>query len=102
MLSGMKESYKKVGRESILAPSLAVGIVRCQLKRRQGYRWAGLWSFETRLAGCDHLAEYILKEELLSAAGAMAIAASRASRDSPANTRSRTAAIAPGAAFSVG
>jgi len=41
MLYGMKESYKKGESESILAPSLAVGIVRCQSKRRQGYRWAG-------------------------------------------------------------
>ena len=41
MLLGMKESYKKGESESILAPSLAVGIARCWLKRRQGYRWAG-------------------------------------------------------------
>jgi len=30
----MKESYKKGESESILAPSLAAGIARCQLKRR--------------------------------------------------------------------
>jgi len=47
----MKESYKKGESESILAPSLAVGIVRCQSKRRQGYRWAGWLSFEKRWLG---------------------------------------------------
>ena len=46
MLSGMKESYKKGESESILAPSLAAGIVRCPAKRRQGYRWA--WVIELR------------------------------------------------------
>jgi hypothetical protein len=35
--------------ESILAPNLAVNIVRCGSKRRSGYRWAGLLSFEKRL-----------------------------------------------------
>jgi hypothetical protein len=49
MLLGMKESYKKGESESILALSLAAGIVRGQSKRRQGYRWAGLLSFEKRL-----------------------------------------------------
>ena len=49
MLLGMKESYKKGESESILALSLAAGIARCQSKRRQGYRWAGLLSFEKRL-----------------------------------------------------
>ena len=49
MLLGMKASYKKGESESILAPSLAAGIARGQLKRRQGYRWAGLLSFEKRL-----------------------------------------------------
>jgi hypothetical protein len=49
MLLGMKESYKKGESESILAPSLAAGIARGQSKRRQGYRWAGLLSFEKRL-----------------------------------------------------
>jgi hypothetical protein len=49
MLLGMKESYKKGESESILAPSLAAGIARGQLKRRQGYPWAGLLSFEKRL-----------------------------------------------------
>jgi len=48
MLSGMKESYKKGESESILAPSLAVVVVRRQSKRRQGYRWAGRSSFEKR------------------------------------------------------
>lgn len=48
MLSGMKESYKKGESESILASSLATGIARCRSKRRQGYRWAGLLSFENR------------------------------------------------------
>ena len=42
----MKESYKKGESESILAPSLAASIARCWLKRRQGYQWAGLLSFE--------------------------------------------------------
>jgi hypothetical protein len=43
----MKESYKKGESDSILAPSLAGDIARCRLKRRQGYQWAGLLSFET-------------------------------------------------------
>jgi len=38
MLLGMKESYKKGESESILALSLAAGIVRGQSKRRQGYQ----------------------------------------------------------------
>jgi len=42
----MKESYKKGDSDSILALSLAGGIARCRLKRRQGHRWAGLLSFE--------------------------------------------------------
>ena len=42
----MKESYKKGDSDSILALSLAGDIARCRLKRRQGYRWAGLLSFE--------------------------------------------------------
>ena len=46
MLLGMKESYKKGASDSILALSLAGGIARGRLKRRQGYRWAGLLSFE--------------------------------------------------------
>jgi hypothetical protein len=46
MLLGMQESYKKGESESILAPSLAASIVRCWLKRRSGYRWAWLLSFE--------------------------------------------------------
>jgi hypothetical protein len=55
MLSGMKESYKKGESESILALSLAAGVVRHQSKRRQGYRWAGLLSFEKRLNGVPTL-----------------------------------------------
>jgi hypothetical protein len=51
MLPGMKESYKKGDSDSILALSLAGGITRCRLKRRQGYRWAGLLSFENAKAG---------------------------------------------------
>ena len=46
MLQGMKESYRKGASDSILALSLAGVIARCRLKRRQGYRWAGLLSFE--------------------------------------------------------
>ena len=46
MLQAMKESYKKGDSDSILALSPAGGIARCRLKRRQGYRWAGLLSFE--------------------------------------------------------
>jgi hypothetical protein len=42
----MKEPYRKGGSDSILASSLAGGIVRCRLKRRQRYQWAGLLSFE--------------------------------------------------------
>ncbi len=46
MLLGMKESHKKGESESILALSLAASIARCWSKRRQGYQWAGLLSFE--------------------------------------------------------
>jgi len=46
MLLGMQESYKKGESESILAPSLTDGVARRRPKRRQGYRWAGLLSFE--------------------------------------------------------
>jgi hypothetical protein len=42
----MKEPYRKGNSESILASSLAGGIARSRLKRRQRYRWAGLSSFE--------------------------------------------------------
>jgi hypothetical protein len=42
----MKEPYRKGSSESILALSLAGVIVRCRLKRRQRYWWAGLLSFE--------------------------------------------------------
>ena len=48
MLKGMKESYKKGDSDSILALSPAGDIARCHSKRRQGYRWAGLLSFEKR------------------------------------------------------
>jgi hypothetical protein len=44
-------SYPTTGKESsesILASSLAGGIARCWLKRRQRYWWAGLLSFENR------------------------------------------------------
>jgi len=44
----MKKSYKKADSDPILAPSLAGGIARCRLKRRQGYQRAGLLSFEKR------------------------------------------------------
>ena len=43
-----KESYKNGDSDSILALSRAGDIARCRLKRRQGYRWAGLLSFEKR------------------------------------------------------
>jgi hypothetical protein len=43
--------YKKGESESILAPSLAASIARCQLKRRQGYQWAGRLSSEKRQSG---------------------------------------------------
>jgi hypothetical protein len=46
MLWGMQEPYRKGNSESILASSLAGGIARSRLKRRQRYRWAGLSSFE--------------------------------------------------------
>src|SRR6266849_5553755 len=42
----MKEPYRKGGSDSILASSLAGGIARYRLKRRQRYWWAGLLSFE--------------------------------------------------------
>jgi hypothetical protein len=52
----MKESYKKGDSDSILALSLAGGTARCSLKRRQGYRWAGLLSFEkTQTQDADSL-----------------------------------------------
>ena len=41
----MKSPTGKENSESILASSLAGGIVRCHLKRRQRYQWAGLLSF---------------------------------------------------------
>jgi hypothetical protein len=40
--------YKKGGSDSILALRLAGDSARCHGKRRQGYRWAGLWSLEKR------------------------------------------------------
>ena len=46
MLSGRKNPYRKGESDSILALSLAGEIVRFPPKRRQGYRWAGLLSFE--------------------------------------------------------
>jgi hypothetical protein len=42
----MKKPYRKGNSESILASSLAWDIVRCLVKRRQRYQWAGLLSFE--------------------------------------------------------
>ena len=51
MLQGMKESYKEGDSDSILALSLAGDIARCRLKRRQGYRWAGLVSFKNAKPG---------------------------------------------------
>ncbi len=53
MLLGMQESYKKGESDSILAPSLTDGVARRRPKRRQGYRWAGLLSFEKRDQGAD-------------------------------------------------
>ena len=41
-------AIEKIGDDSILALSLAGDIARCHSKRRQGYRWAGLLSFEKR------------------------------------------------------
>ena len=38
--------------ETTLTPSLAAGIARCQSKRRQGHRRAGLLSFEKSVSGC--------------------------------------------------
>jgi hypothetical protein len=35
-------------QEGVFPLSLAGGIARCRLKRRQGYRWAGLLGFEKR------------------------------------------------------
>jgi hypothetical protein len=46
MLLGMQEPYGKGDSDSILASSVAGDIVRCRLKRRQRYYWAGLLSFE--------------------------------------------------------
>src|SRR5215470_6120181 len=43
---GCKSPTGKESSESILASSLAGDTVRCRLKRRQRYRWAGLLSFE--------------------------------------------------------
>ena len=50
----MKESYKKGESESILAPSLAGGVARCQSKRRQGYRWAGVIELRKTLIGAPN------------------------------------------------
>jgi len=47
----MKESHKKGDSDSILALSLAGGIARCSLKRRQGYRWAGYWASKNAKPG---------------------------------------------------
>ena len=43
---------RKEKSDSILALSLAGDAVRFRSKRRQGYRWAGLLSFEKPLTGC--------------------------------------------------
>jgi hypothetical protein len=43
---GDERALQERNSESILALSLAGDIVRCRLKRRQRYRWAGLLSFE--------------------------------------------------------
>jgi hypothetical protein len=43
---GDERALQERSSESILASSLAGEIARCRLKRRQGYRWAGLLSFE--------------------------------------------------------
>src|SRR5262252_8842072 len=42
----LSRPYRKGDSDSILASSLADGIARCRLKRRQRYWWAGLLSFE--------------------------------------------------------
>src|SRR5437016_2848928 len=44
--TGCKSPTGKERSESILASSLAGGIARCRLKRRQRYQWAGRLSFE--------------------------------------------------------
>ena len=46
---GCKSPTEKESSESILASSLADGIARCRLKRRQRCQWAGLLSFEKPL-----------------------------------------------------
>jgi len=38
----MKEPHKKGESDSILTLSLAIDTARCESKRRQGHRWAGL------------------------------------------------------------
>ena len=43
---GAERALQERSSESILASSLAGDIVRCRLKRRQRYRWAGLLSCE--------------------------------------------------------
>src|SRR5215472_18317825 len=43
---GRKSPTGKENSESILTSSLAGDIVRCRLKRRQRYWWAGLLNFE--------------------------------------------------------
>jgi len=55
----MKEPYWKGESDSIWTLSLATAAARFQSKRRQGYRWAGLLSFEKRL---DQGADLILGE----------------------------------------
>jgi hypothetical protein len=43
---GDERALQERSSESILTSSLAGDTARCRLKRRQGYRWAGLLSFE--------------------------------------------------------
>src|SRR5689334_16291206 len=48
----MKDPYEK-GVANHPAPSLALTLARAAVKRRQGYRWAGLLSFEKLVQGAE-------------------------------------------------
>ena len=46
------EILRRMQMPPFVGPSLAASIVRCWLKRRPGYRWAGRSSFEKSKSGC--------------------------------------------------
>jgi hypothetical protein len=54
----MKEPYEE-GVANHSAPSFAVGIARCPLKRKQGHRWAGYRASKN----CNQDADAVVKAE---------------------------------------